>query len=205
MVLINLLPWREELRELHKRQFFGIVGSVAVLAIVVVLIGYLTASHMASTVEEGNVLIQNEIIQLDKQIAEIKALKKEKEEMQARMAVIEQLQATRLAMVHVFDELVKIVPDGIYLTKIILRDHDITLTGKAESNARISALMRNAEQSKWLSDPELSEIKKDDKAANYEHEFSLHLVIKGLQQNKEAKQDTSTTASANSTATTKGK
>jgi type IV pilus assembly protein PilN len=155
MPRINLLPWREAERK-RKRQEFG-VGAVG--ALVLAMLVYLTVNwQMKSAIEEQmsrNEYLTGQISELDKQIAEILDLEEQKKRLQARIAVIEQLELSRPEIVHVFDQLVRTTPDGIYLTSVKQTDRKIELKGTAQSSTRVASYMRNIDGSEWLSDPAL--------------------------------------------------
>jgi type IV pilus assembly protein PilN len=155
MPRINLLPWREAERK-RKRQEFG-VGAIAAL-IFAALVYFAVNWQMQSAIDEQmgrNQYLQAQITELDKQIAEILDLEEQKKRLQARIAVIEQLELSRPEIVHVFDQLVRTTPDGIYLTSIKQSERKIELKGVAQSSTRVASYMRNIDSSEWLTDPAL--------------------------------------------------
>jgi type IV pilus assembly protein PilN len=155
MPRINLLPWREAERK-RKRQEFG-VGAVAAL-ILAGVVGLAFSWQMQSSIDEQNErnqLLKGEIQQLDKQIEEILGLEEQKQRLVARMEVIQQLQRSRPEAVHLMDQLVRTLPDGVYLTTVKQTDRRVQLKGLAQSSTRVSAYMRNIEGSEWLDDPAL--------------------------------------------------
>jgi type IV pilus assembly protein PilN len=155
MPRINLLPWREKQRLRRRNQFFaGLAGGLAAAGLVVGLANWIMSGIIANQ-NERNDLIKAEITQLDKKIAEILDLEASKDRLLARMAIIEQLQRSRPEIVHVFDELVRTLPDGVYLTSVKQSGKRVEIRGNAESNTRVSAFMRNIDQSKWLTQPDL--------------------------------------------------
>jgi type IV pilus assembly protein PilN len=155
MPRINLLPWREELRTRRRNQFFfGLAGGAAAAG-AVILASNLIMGGIIDNQKERNELLKTEIAALDKKIEEILSLEQSKDRLLARMAIIEQLQRSRPEIVHVFDELVKTLPDGVYLTSVKQTGKRLELRGNAESNTRVSAFMRNIDQSKWLTQPDL--------------------------------------------------
>ncbi len=163
MARINLLPWRAEPRARRQREF---MGASAVFA---VLLGFLVIGYYDGQIEgqgQRNAYLEGEIKKLDAQIAEIEDLDRKKAQLLMRKQVIEELQASRSQMVHLFDELVRTIPDGLRLTSIKQAGDLLTLEGQSQSNARVSTYMRNIEASGWMRDPELSiiEAKGDDKA-----------------------------------------
>ena len=155
MPRINLLPWREAERK-RKRQEFG-VGAVAALA-GAVLVYFVVNWQMQSAIDEQqarNTYLNEQIKELDKQIAEILDLEEQKQRLQARITVIESLELSRPEIVHVFDQLVRTTPDGIYLTSVKQTDRKIELKGIAQSSTRVASYMRNIDSSEWLKDPAL--------------------------------------------------
>ncbi|WP_096086057.1 PilN domain-containing protein [Agaribacterium haliotis] len=158
MARINLLPWREELRQEKKKEFLTqLVGVV----IVVALGCYLWVQTVDSSIEgqkTRNRMLTDEIASLQKQVTEIKELKKKKKELEERMRVIQDLEGKRSIIVHYFDELTKNVPDGVYFTSVRRRGNLISIEGVSESNQRISALMRNLNQSPYFANPNLKSV-----------------------------------------------
>ena len=155
MPRINLVPWREAERK-RKRQEFG-VGAIAALMLAA-FISFAVNWQMQSAIDEQmerNQYLQTQITQLDKQIAEILDLEAQKTRLQARITVIEQLELSRPEIVHVFDQLVRTTPDGIYLTAVKQTDRKIELKGVAQSSTRVASYMRNIDGSEWLADPSL--------------------------------------------------
>ena len=175
MARINLLPWREELRKEQQRQFQTILGLSAVLMGLIVLAVHLQIAGMIGSQEDRNDFLKKEITKVEKQIKEINNLAKEKKNLLARMQVIETLQRNRPEVVHLFDEIVKVMPEGTYLTSMKQNNKSLVLNGVAQSNARVSALMRNIDASPWLSNPQLEIIKKDAKKKSDEDERSFTL------------------------------
>lgn len=155
MPTINLLPWREELRTRRRNQFFVGLGGALVVAGLAVLASNLVMEGIIGNQQERNDLLKAEIAVLDKRIEEILELEASKERLLARMEIIEQLQRSRPEIVHVFDELVRAVPDGVRLTAIKQTSRRLEIRGDAESNTRVSALMRNIDKSAWLTKPDL--------------------------------------------------
>jgi type IV pilus assembly protein PilN len=155
MPRINLLPWREAERK-RKRQEFG-VGALAAL-ILAGVVGLAFSWQMQASIDqqnERNQLLKAEIQRLDKQIEEILGLEEQKQRLLARMEVIQQLQRSRPEAVHLVDQLVRTLPDGVYLTGVKQTDRRVQLKGIAQSSTRVSAYMRNIENSEWLADPSL--------------------------------------------------
>ena len=155
MPRVNLLPWRAELRQKRRNQFFIGLGGALALAGVAVLASNFVMEGIIGNQAGRNELLKTEITALDRRITEIQDLAAKKERLLARMAIIEQLQRSRPEIVHVFDELVRTLPDGVRLTSIKQTDRRLELKGDAESNTRVSAFMRNIDKSKWLTQPDL--------------------------------------------------
>lgn len=155
MPRINLVPWREAERK-RKRQEFG-VGAVAALMFAAV-IAFAVNWQMQSAIDEQmerNQYLTGQIAELDKQIAEILDLEQQKKRLQARIQVIEQLELSRPEIVHVFDQLVRTTPDGVYLVSVKQNNRKIELKGVAQSSTRVASYMRNIDASEWLKDPAL--------------------------------------------------
>ena len=159
MATINLLPWRDELKQ-KKQQQFIIVAGVAALLMAGVVAG--VHAHFQGVIDfqgQRNAFLETAIEKLKKQIVEIESLKKQKERLLGRMDKIVQLQATRPDIVHMMDELVETQPEGVYFTQVRQKSGNLTVVGVAQSNARVSSLMRQVETSQWLENPALVEIK----------------------------------------------
>ena len=159
MARINLLPWREELRKQKQREFGIMAGSAVVVAGLIVLLSHLHVDGMINNQNERNAFLQNEITVLNKRIGRIQELEAMKQDLLARMNVIQELQSSRPESVHLLDELVRTLPDGVYLNKFVQRDRGLTMDGAAQSNARVSDYMRNIDSSEWFTAPSLSLIK----------------------------------------------
>lgn len=155
MPRINLLPWRDELRAERRNQFFVALGAAAVVAALMILIGNLTFGSIINHQQDRNRLLQAEIDLLNIKIKEIIDLEDQKDRLLARMEIIEQLQRSRPGIVHVFEELVTTLPDGVFLNEVKQNGSRLEIVGSAESNTRVSALMRNIDSSDWLSSPDL--------------------------------------------------
>jgi type IV pilus assembly protein PilN len=158
MPRINLLPWREADRKQKRQEFMvGIVGAV----VIALLLGLLAKFQLSAAVvhqNERNRLINDQITEVNKQNQEIVGLDSQKQRLLARMEVIEQLQRSRPGVVHLFDQLVRTIPDGVYFTGIQQTGPKVKLNGVAQSQTRVSALMRNIEASEWLADPSLERV-----------------------------------------------
>jgi type IV pilus assembly protein PilN len=158
MARINLLPWREELRAEKTRQFASLLGLSAFMTCLIILLVHINIANMISHQIDRNKILQKEIDSLDLAILKIQQLEKTKQELLSRMEVIQSLQQRRPQIVHLFDEIVRTVPEGIYLTSIKQADKNLTINGVAESNGRVSAYMRNIDASKWMATPKLKVI-----------------------------------------------
>lgn len=174
MPRINLLPWREELRAKRKKEFMlAIVGAILVGG----LLSYaskLTVKSWISAQTTRNTILRNEITELDRQIEEINALDAQKSRLIARMEIIDRLQRSRPEVVHLFDELVDTLPEGVYLSQVAQTDARIEITGSAQSSTRVSALMRNVNDSKWLKDPQLEVVETVDVGPSRDAHFTVY-------------------------------
>lgn len=178
MARINLLPWREERRKQRQKEFGMMLAGSALGA---VLLAFLIISFYKGQISgqnERNTYLRDRITEVDKQIKEIEELDKKKAKLLARKEVIEQLQANRSQMVHLFDSLVRTIPDGAVLTSIKQDEKTLTLEGRAQSNARVSTYLRNLESSGWMTNPDLSiiEAKGNDKGLPYEFKLQVQLA-----------------------------
>jgi type IV pilus assembly protein PilN len=175
MSQINLLPWREQRRKEQQKEFGIIAGLCAAVAIVAVFFAHVYVNGLIQHQEARNSYLQNEIRILDRQIAEIRDLEATRQALIDRMNVIQELQASRPVVVRLFDEMVTTLPDGTYLTLIEQRDANLTISGRAESNARISAMMRNLEGSPWFGEPTLNVIETREADGVRTRDFSLRV------------------------------
>ena len=178
MARINLLPWRAERRKQRQKEFGLMLGVAAIAAVVLSFLIITFYNGQISGQNERNTFLRDQITQLDKQIVEIEELDKKKAKLLARKEVIEQLQANRSQMVHLFDSLVRTIPDGVVLTSIKQDDIMLTLEGRSQSNARVSTYLRNLEGSGWMTSPDLSiiEAKGTDKGLPYEFRLLVKLA-----------------------------
>ena len=158
-VRINLLPHREQKRQARQRQFISLALSLVVLGFAVVALVHGVLAQQIENQRDRNNLLKKEIAKLDEQIKEIDRLREQIEAVLARKQVVETLQANRSEAVHLLDQLVRQLPDGIYLKSVKQVGPKVTVSGYAQPNARVSTLMRNIEASPWLGQPELVEIK----------------------------------------------
>jgi type IV pilus assembly protein PilN len=178
MSRINLLPHREERRKRARQHFFVVAGGTAIVGVLIVGLMHTFYAAKIETQNDRNKFLRNEIVKLDRDIAEIKKLRDEIQALLARKQVIETLQADRAQTVHLLDELVRQMPDGVYLRSVTQKGLRINLLGYAQSNARVSTLMRNIEASPWLEKPELVEVKASTVDKRRLSEFTLNLSLK---------------------------
>jgi type IV pilus assembly protein PilN len=155
MPRINLLPWRTELRQRRKKEFLVALAGTLLVAAGSVYLSKLTVQGWTTAQQGRNEILRGEIAVIDKQIAEIDGLTAQKDRLLARMRVIDQLQRSRPEIVHLFDELVNAMPEGVNLVEVVQRGDRVELQGVAQSSTRVSALMRNIDDSDWLREPGL--------------------------------------------------
>src|SRR5271165_514669 len=155
MPRINLLPWREQERKIRRREFTIAAGGAVFAAFVFALGGKVVYSSWTDSQIETNNLLKKEIVKLDAQIADIRDLESRKQRLVARMEIIEKLQRKRPEIVHQFDELVRTVPEGVYLTSIKQNGNKLEIKGVAQSSTRVSTFMRNIDSSVWMDNPVL--------------------------------------------------
>lgn len=179
MTKINLLPWREQKRGQEKKVFTTLLITGAVVAILAVFFIQYYASALVSNQTARNLLLQNEITSLDNQIQEIKTLKQLRDGLISRMIIVQNLQSTRTLMVHLFDELIKVMPAGVYVTKLERKNDVVSVWGYSESNTNVSILMKSIENNAWIQIPVLTEIKKmEEKKQPADSQFILSFVLK---------------------------
>ncbi|MDF1830043.1 PilN domain-containing protein [Cycloclasticus pugetii] len=166
MAKINLLPWREELRKQRQVDFLIFLGLGVLVSIFVMAVVHFSIDGLIETQHNRNHFVQNEISVLDKRIKEIQTLDRTKSKLLARMEVIQRLQSSRPEIVHMFDQLAKTVPEGVRLTKFTQSGEKLSIEGSAQSNTRVSAYMRNLEQSPWLKGTDLNVIRSKGVDAN---------------------------------------
>lgn len=176
MARINLLPWRAERRKARQKEFMGMLGLAAVAGVLASILIVMFYSARISNQEGRNQYLRGEITKVDAQIKEIEELDKKKAKLLARKEVIEELQANRSQMVHLFDSLVRTIPDGVTLTTIKQEGDVLTLGGRSQSNARVSTYMRNLEGSGWMTNPDLNVI--EAKAGNPGLPYEFNLKVK---------------------------
>src|SRR5947207_6563652 len=178
MVRINLLPHREQKRQARQRQFDSLAVGLAILGIAIVGLGHVVIAARIDNQNNRNNLLKTEIAKLDEQIKEIDRLRDQTQALLARKQVVETLQANRTEAVHLLDQLVRQLPDGVYLKSVKQQGSRVTLVGYAQSNARVSTLMRNVESSPWLASPDLIEIRSIALDKQKVNEFTLAVQIK---------------------------
>ena len=177
MAKINLLPWRAERRQQRQKQFFTLLGMVGILAVLAVFGIKVYFDTLIEGQQARNTYLQNEITEVDKKIKEIEELDKKRGDLLQRKQVIEQLQASRSQMVHLFDELVQTIPEGIRLTSIKQNGSVLTLEGVSQSNARVSSYIRALESSGWMTRPDLSIIEAKGTEKNMPYIFNLKVNL----------------------------
>jgi type IV pilus assembly protein PilN len=177
-VRVNLLPHRAERRKRAKQHFAVVSAGTAIVGLLIVGLVHSYYAEQISTQEGRNQFLKSEIAKLDKEIAEINKLRDEIQALLARKQIIETLQADRAQTVHLLDELVKQMPEGVFLRSIVQKGTRVELKGYAQSNARVSSLMRNVEASRWLGSPELVEVKSAPLEKRRVAEFHMFVVLK---------------------------
>lgn len=173
MARINLLPWREELRAQQQKDFVVQVALAAVFGAAIWGLWHMQMAGMIENQNSRNSFLQAQIKELDKEIREINDLEKTKANLLARMNVIQELQSNRPMSVHLMDELVRTLPDGVHLTQFQQNGTNLTINGVAQSNARVSAYMRNIDGSDWLASPGLQVIETKKSERSRTAEFTL--------------------------------
>lgn len=177
MIRVNLLPHREEKRRARRQQFYALAGLVLVLGAVIAIAVHTIISGYISTQEAKNAFLKSEVAKLDKEIDEIKRLKEQTDALLARKQVIESLQSNRAETVLFFNELAKQVPEGVYIRAVKQNGLTINIAGFAQSNARVSTLMRNLDASPLLEKPNLVEIKSAMQGTRRVSDFNLNVMI----------------------------
>ncbi len=178
MIRVNLLPHRAEKRRSRQIQLIAFSGISLVLGIVMVGFVHVAIGNQISYQEKRNQYLKDQTAVLDKQIEEIKKLREETDALMARKTVVENLQTTRSDVVHLLDQMLRILPNGVYLTSLKQSGNKINLTGSAQSNARVSTLMRAIEDSPWLESPSLIEIHASGAGGARENAFTLSFNLK---------------------------
>jgi type IV pilus assembly protein PilN len=184
MIRINLLPHREEKRKARRQQFYALIGMVAVLAALIVFLVHTVIAGYITAQEAKNDFLKKEIAVLDKQLDQIKRLKEQTQALLVRKQIIESLQRDRAEAVRLLTEMTRQMPEGVYIRSLKQDGVKISLNGYAQSNARVSTLMRNIEASPWLEKPQLVEIKAVTVDKRRLNEFNMNAALK-----REAPQD----------------
>jgi len=177
MAQINLLPWREERRQAKKREFLASVGLVLALGASLVLLADRVVNAQIDHQEARNAYLQENIKELDKAVAEIRDLQRRRDQLLDRMRVIQELQGNRPIIVRVLDQLVRTVPDGVFYTDLKTKGELITISGVAESNNRVSSLLRRLEASDWLASPVLAKVQAAPTFGDQANTFVLTVKI----------------------------
>jgi type IV pilus assembly protein PilN len=171
MAKINLLPWRDARRKEQNKEFGVLAGVAAGVGVVLVAMGQIAVSNAISSQQERNTYMDQRIAELDKEIKEIAEIETQRAKLLQRLNTIESLQSNRTEVVHLFDEVVQAIPDGLYLTGLKQAGTTISLDGVAESNTRVTDLTRNIKKSRWLVNPEIGQVASKEvdfvRAANF--------------------------------------
>lgn len=173
MPRINLLPWREEQRKERQKNFMAAAAGAAILGAASVLAATFMINRAIDHQNERNEYLKSEIVLLDKQIEEIEGMETQKERLLARMEIIEQLQKSRPEIVHLFDEFVTTLPEGVFLTLLEQTGSRLQFKGSAESSTRVSTYMRRIDSSPWMTDPDLGGITVKETERRRVSEFTL--------------------------------
>lgn len=173
MAKINLLPWREELRKERQQTFYSTMGLFAVLTLCLWGAIHFVNTSRIDYQQVRNDFLNVEIVKLEKKIEEIKRLEKEKQRLKARIDAIERLQGNRPLIVHLFDEMVTSLPEGVSIKSVNQKGPAITISGVAQSNARVSSFMRKLKASKWLGNPQLDVIQAQNEQGQRVSNFTM--------------------------------
>ncbi len=177
MAKINLLPWRDEYRSEKQREFLTVIAGVCTVTALIVYVWVGSINSDIAHQNQRNNLLNKEIKVLDKQVNAIKKLKQRRTELLSRMKVIQGLQGERPVIVRYFDELVRAVPEGVYLTVLERSGGSIQIAGVTESNVRVSAFMRNLDDSEWFGSPNLKSVKAAPKYGRQASEFTMSFAV----------------------------
>ena len=186
MAHINLLPWREERRQELKKEFLITVGLVLLLALGLVVLGDRIVNGQIENQNDRNQYLADNIKILDEQVAEIRELEKKRNQLLDRMRVIQELQGNRPIIVRVLDQLVRTVPDGVFYTNLQTKDKTISIRGVAESNNRVSSLMRRLAASDWLANPNLDAVRAAPEFGDQANTFNLTVQIQAPESEKKS-------------------
>lgn len=173
MASINLRPWREELRAEKRQEFLAMLGVAFLFAAACVFLWDRSVNGAIANQQARNSFIEGEIRRVDKKIAEIKTLQEKREQLLARMRVIQELQGNRPLIVRLFDEIVNTLPNGVHYKSIGRKGDRISIQGTAESNTKVSALLRKLDESVWMKNPNLAGVKANPRFGEQANDFSL--------------------------------
>jgi type IV pilus assembly protein PilN len=176
MPRINLLPWREAERKKRQRDFGVALAGGGVAAVAAILATMFVYAQMISNQEDRNQRLTDEIVILEKSITEIDGLERQKERLLARMEIIEQLQKSRPEIVHLFDEIARKLPEGVYLNGLKQQGSRLEVRGVAQSSTRVSALMRQVDSSEWMTNPEVDRVETTQSGASRQAEFVVYVT-----------------------------
>jgi type IV pilus assembly protein PilN len=177
MANINLLPWREERRQELKKEFITVLGLVFAIGVGLVVVGDLVVNGQIEEQQARNNHLTQNISELDKKVAEIRELQKKRNQLIDRMRVIQELQGNRPIIVRILDQLVRTVPDGVFYTELTTKEKVITIKGVAESNNRVSSLMRRLDASDWLAEPNLDAVRAAPEYGDQSTVFDLSVKV----------------------------
>lgn len=181
MARINLLPWREQQREERKKRFLLSLVGVLIAGVGATLLADQYLSSAISHQNTRNQYIKTEIVQLDARIKEISELKARRKQLLERMKIIQDLQGNRPIIGRIFDQLARTLPDGVYFNEVKMTDKLISISGVADSNNRVSDLLRNLEASDWLDAPNLTEVKANGAAGSSDQSNAFQLTVRQTQ------------------------
>lgn len=186
---INLLPWREERRKELKNEFFAILGAVGLGGTLCVTFAWLVMNFSIDHQRDRNDFLQKHISELESQVKQIKELKSRRAELLERMKIIQNLQGNRPVITRLFSELVTSLPDGVYFSKIALKGKQLSIIGTAESNNRVSSLMRKLDKSEWFQNPNLTQVKANPEYGEQASDFtmSVNLILPGVDDEEQSK------------------
>ncbi|MFT3931899.1 MAG: PilN domain-containing protein [Spongiibacteraceae bacterium] len=187
MAHINLLPWREERRQELRKEFLTVLAGTAIAAVLVVLVANRVYSGWIDNQTNRNAYLQRNIDELNNQVKEIKELEAKRQQLLDRMKVIQDLQGTRPLVVHVFDEMVRTLPDGVFYQSLGRSEKTIEITGVAESNNRVSSLMRQMDKSEWFENPNLTSVQAAPEFGDQASAFKMAVGISPPEEKKEGK------------------
>ena len=175
MPRINLLPWREDERKKRQQNFMISMAGSLIAGIVVVVLTIVAYAQMVDYQQSRNLRLESEIVELEKSISEIDGLEAQKERLLARMEIIERLQRSRPEIVHLFDEMTRQLPEGVYLNGMRQSGMSVELQGVAQSSTRVSALMRQIDASEWMTDPGVIKVETTESGPARQAEFVVNL------------------------------